>query len=444
MNAIIEDLDDVLNFNFTSNDSPLKKEETPENSNSTISNTESVHIINSENKHDLSQSEIYDSITEDLSRGQYVLEGKIYQFRTAANVPNLSLIERFVEKVISSDELGFNKAIKKRIEHTQEVTFKESKLSYYFKHINTFVSNVYQHEEYYIYSENVSLFLDACNALNLHLLRFFNPSYFHVDRNKYQSEIFNDLIEFIRAKSKTQEFKDKKRNRALNSDRMQSRLEKYVKGLFIYRSRQLVLRVDLGYATIQDERGFHRQEISLERAICDRDRFIANMRHNKLFDDMIGYIWKIEYADLKSYHFHWIFFFDNSEVRSDFYITNEIGLYWREVVTKNTGVFFNCNAKKSSYRYLGIGRIHAEDPADAKLRFNLVHYVLRYLTKAEQYLKVKLGGKSRVFGTGQVREKSPQGRPRKDWSGNSKGKPVDFPDATLTIGCDEEDEEICY
>ncbi len=77
------------------------------------------------------------------------------------------------------------------------------------------------------------------------------------------------------------------------------------------------------------------------------------------------------------------------------------------------GIFHNCNANKKKYFHLGIGMIDATAESDAELRANLRN-VATYLTKNDQFLKIKLGKKDKVFGTGQVPEKtSNRGRPRK-------------------------------
>jgi hypothetical protein len=58
--------------------------------------------------------------------------------------------------------------------------------------------------------------------------------------------------------------------------------------------------------------------------------------------------------------------------------------------------------------------INAEGEEDAHLRFNLIHYVLSYLVKSGQYLKVKLKMNDRSIGKGVMpKEKSKAGRPRK-------------------------------
>jgi hypothetical protein len=63
---------------------------------------------------------------------------------------------------------------------------------------------------------------------------------------------------------------------------------------------------------------------------------------------------------------------------------------------------------------LGIGLINADTEEDAHLRFNLIHYVLRYLVKSDQYLKIKLKMNDRSIGKGLMpKKKSNAVRPRK-------------------------------
>ena len=182
-------------------------------------------------------------------------------------------------------------------------------------------------------------------------------------------------------------------------------LVSYVNGLFAIYSRLIVIRLDLKYSAefspITD----------LQQVQADRNHFLANMRHNRLFNDLAGYIWKLEEGDQGGYHYHFIFFYTNEHILNHSYYAEEVGKYWRDVVTKGRGSYFSSNQasyrKQQLFPATGIINYH-----DERNRFGLVNF-LAYLCKDEQSLTNK-PPKARVIGTGQLPElrEVPLGRPR--------------------------------
>lgn len=211
-----------------------------------------------------SSIEIYQDIRDNHRFCKADVNGKILTLLTKNNISDLGLIETFVDRVMISDDLGFKKVIKTSLHREPMIHFSGLKIHLYFLQINTFLTTVYEHDSYYFYSEKVMLFYEACNELNLHLMRFEKPYFFLPDLQKYQAELFNDLIELIRSKSRKPEFKQQLRNRVLNSERMHTSIVEYVKGLFSICSSITVIRVDLAYLSIVDDSGSpHGQGISL-------------------------------------------------------------------------------------------------------------------------------------------------------------------------------------
>ena len=146
----------------------------------------------------------------------------------------------------------------------------------------------------------------------------------------------------------------------------------YIDRLFLHHSRLLVLRVDLAYG--QDEC------VTFEELESDLYRLQNNARHNTLFDEMLGYVFKIEYGMEKKLHVHALFFFNGHKQKSDVYLAQQVGEYWNTVITLGRGCYWNCNQSKGVYKYLGIGDIHF---SDAVKRENLM-IVVEYLCKKHQ------------------------------------------------------------
>ncbi|KPB94878.1 YagK/YfjJ domain-containing protein [Pseudomonas syringae group genomosp. 3] len=211
----------------------------------------------------------------------------------------------------------------------------------------------------------------------------------------------NSCVDSIRLEARSKPFLAKLKNYQRPSNKNYKELTSYIDALFERYSRLLVVRVDLSY---------QKQHAKTTQAEAKRDRehLLQNMRSNKLFDDMVGYIWKLEHGSEKGFHYHMIFFFDGSKVREDITKALLIGQYWTNVVTKGRGLYYNCNAHKSRYKSCGIGMVHN---GDSLMRGSLTSLAVPYLTKTDLYMKLQTTGR----GMGKMerpRQKDPRGRPR--------------------------------
>lgn len=217
---------------------------------------------------------------------------------------------------------------------------------------------------------------------------------------KRLGDLFNELIDKIRTVGNSTAFKEKLRKRKEDSTRNFSSVCNYIDLLFKVRSRKLVLRLELAY------REDLAQGITIAQARQDFQRLLRNRRHNKLFNTEIGYIWKLEEGIQRGPHLHVFIFLDGSVSRHHKYLAEMIGRYWRDSITKGRGTFHNCNRKKYTYRAIGMINHHETELID-----NLKHKAIIYLTKQEQFPRIKSG---RTFGKGEP-PKLPdvkRGRPR--------------------------------
>lgn len=73
--------------------------------------------------------------------------------------------------------------------------------------MNSFISTVYGYDDLYIYSENVTFFMECCKELKLLPKQFNKPEFFYNADKGYEAELYNCLVTLIRAKSKTEQFK---------------------------------------------------------------------------------------------------------------------------------------------------------------------------------------------------------------------------------------------
>lgn len=199
----------------------------------------------------------------------------------------------------------------------------------------------------------------------------------------------------------------------------------YINGLFDYRSRLLVIRIDLSYrkglfrktTTNISNKPLSKQKHKLEalRAwsleVQEHRKMLLKSLKKQYSKGFIGYMWKLEYTEAKSFHYHMMFFLDGSEHREDITIAKNIGELWVNQITQGDGLYWNCNANKDKYRNLGIGMINHNDEA---LRNNVLETAF-YLVKRDYLIRsVMFNSKNRAFSKGQNPEKSKSGRPRKE------------------------------
>lgn len=234
----------------------------------------------------------------------------------------------------------------------------------------------------------------------------FLMSRLNVDMEKSNAEkaasYLNAIVEESRGEAESEGFKRKVDSYNRASKKNYKSIVNYVESLFECYSRMLVLRVDFGYTK-------ENSSVGLDVVTEDLNRFLENRRSNGLFKWMVGYVWKLEYARKKGFHFHMVFFFNGAHVREDVVIAKMIGEYWRDVVTKGRGIYYNCNADKGHYKRCGIGMMKHDN---VEMREGL-HDALRYITKSDAYMKLQVG--KRCMGKGErPKAKDARGRPRKN------------------------------
>ncbi|MCW6026828.1 inovirus Gp2 family protein [Stenotrophomonas sp. SRS1] len=180
----------------------------------------------------------------------------------------------------------------------------------------------------------------------------------------------------------------------------------YITELFARNSRLCVARFDLAYSS-EYRNTLPGGDVDSARIKRDLAIFLRGMRDRH--PTLVGYIWKLEYGQLKSYHIHVVAFFNGNETCQDVAIARSLGEYWRDEVTRGEGGYWNSNAKKAFYeRFKGVG-IGMVAYDDLEKRERLEHAVL-YLTKVDYYVKLNEPEIGRTFGKGQL---AAYGEPRK-------------------------------
>ncbi|PXX13920.1 uncharacterized protein DUF3296 [Paraburkholderia tropica] len=282
----------------------------------------------------------------------------------------------------------------------------KAKTETYYRCLSTFFRN-YAHAERRVYSPHVQAVVEALDAVGLqpYGFRFGEPGAREPGMGKTHAEIFNEVVAKVSEIVASSAFKERVRVRKRNAARNEAKGLAIEQKVFENKSRQLVLMLHFGYQRK------HRSAMTFDEIQKHRKKFFNNCRTNKLLRGIVDYIWKLEEGDESGLHLHVLIFYTADSCR-DMYIAQQLGEYWKDVVTDGIGQYWNSNANKifhEKYGHgVGTGEINWDDDAKREaLRENI-----RYMTKADQFLKMKYGEHSRLFGTSQVEEKKKSGRPR--------------------------------
>jgi len=339
---------------------------------------------------------------------------------------------QFMELVLKTKDLAFEVTGRDSCRCSIK---KISKLADFYQGFHSFYDLYCEDVEY---SPDVALFF---RRLAIHPVRdcCFNRPGLSYGGDLIDADIFNNFIECLRGDAKVDGTRKKMADWARNPNKNLARVRSYLNALFERYSRLLVVRVDFLYreTILKDDQAVEDAHVALMResdsattdflhgmkldapaeplarvdvgvAKADMEKFLRQMRSNTVFDETVGYIWKMEWSRWGGYHFHCAFFFDGSEVQSDYLLAKGVGEHW-EAVTEGRGFSHNCNQDPRKYRNWGIGRV---DHYDHQKR-EMLGKAISYLAKRDQYVRMKPTGKHRSFQTGVIKKKiSRAGRPR--------------------------------
>lgn len=360
------------------------------------------------------QGHIYQASSEDSTPELRQQQDQITLIEPSELRSKLLMIESFVNGVLASDKPGF---IWTGNKPRYGIAIPTTLGKRYFRLLSRPL-DLPQRE--HLFSEQVELFLSCAREIGFPPCDQGPPnllvpvsaavdatgSSLEARPNQRLGDVFNALIDKIRYEGRTEAFRKKLQYRQTKAKRQSRSASGYVDRLFEVCSRLLVMRIDLEYPVAMAH------EVTLSQARADLKHLFDNKRSNRLFDPLLGYIWKLEDGIKRGLHFHVVLFFDGSRSRQDRHLAEKIGRYWTDRITQGRGNYHNCNRDKGTYRYCGIGMISHDDVVK---RQNLMNRVIHYFVKTEQHLKLKGG---RVFGRGELpkREGTKLGRRRRSLS----------------------------
>lgn len=199
----------------------------------------------------------------------------------------------------------------------------------------------------------------------------------------------NALVDSMRQRARTEEFKREVDNRRRKCDKNQRAAQQYVDAIFeLEASKNLVIRLDLTCGSEQLERRGILASVDAVQAREELDKF---MRHVRATYPLTGYLGCMECGLLTGYHFHLVIFLDGHWSKGGIWIAQQLGEHWRHFITEGRGRYDNGNLT-SKYKG-GVGMIEHDDLFGRKI---LMEKVIGYLTKIDFWWKFT-GVKKKFF-----------------------------------------------
>jgi hypothetical protein len=161
----------------------------------------------------------------------------------------------------------------------------------------------------------------------------------------------------------------------------------YFLSILCVHARPLVLRVDL-YVEAEAKRAA--EEGKIEQAV---EKFIRNLREQRIIPDVLGYILKREHAYDRGIHLHLMVIVDGDKHFQSYKLAELLKMYWIHecVGSPEFASGFNCYLRKDEYCFNAIGHVHYMD--EAMLRG--VRDAIKYITKTDgHFLLPKSFGKN--------------------------------------------------
>ena len=308
----------------------------------------------------------------------------------------MKTVSRFVKEAINNNAIPFTCTGKKISPYRISALAKT-----YYRIINFLIFAVSYLPDEYEYEEEVTVFITSCNSLGglIEVFYIYAPNtapgmIVNTDGDTL-AEIFNKFVNLIRNEWKIGKYSTNAKKRIRDNQCKFRNYCDYIDNLYKKNAVYLVIRVDLTYLN-------EFVDTDVKKAKADLGRMLSNRRHNPLFKGLEGYIVKLEYGIKKGVHFHTFWFFNGSvrKKSSHVYLAQEIGEYWKSVITRNRGDYWNSNNNAPSLdknQRLGIGVIHWHE---TELINNLKYKALKYLFKTEQFIRPKQGGDIKKFRRG--------------------------------------------
>ena len=161
------------------------------------------------------------------------------------------------------------------------------------------------------------------------------------------------------------------------------------------------MRLDWGYkSTIPDRRGIFLSSQDFDqrfKVVCEyRDKQLKALR-KKYKEDLVFYVWKIEYGPIKGLHIHWLIGLNGSKHQDRINVPKAICQMWDAIIDNTNTYTFNLSALQWQEDPI-LRVIDYSDP----LLWPIVGGYAEYLTKVDYVVHLRAPKGMRAFGASKI------------------------------------------
>jgi len=240
----------------------------------------------------------------------------------------------------------------------------------------------------------VQLFFDVCAR---HPIGQYGDQYFArhplsrtPDGKQFLWESYNELSEMTRSEAKARGLDKLDLANSYRSSRAFKGMAAIAKSCFAKCPRIFVICMDVFY----DKRWAENATVDLAKRhhadFVNRLRAIAAIRKN-----LVGAIWKLDWAETKGHYFRWIFMFDGENVHATWQYEDIVDELWKSVVGKPAGTTLLLNG----FRRFAAASGAIDAIKDHKKLEHLVGAVIRDLAHKDQFLCIERKSGTRTWGS---------------------------------------------
>ena len=243
--------------------------------------------------------------------------------------------------------------------------------------------NSFDFDERFRYSENVCLFFEIYRSYILNLEKISKGAF---------AENLKNLIELIRLAA-NQKFRARVASRKRSAVNNRHGARELIDRLFVTYGQLHVIRLDL----LIEYGGAHL--VSVEQAHARLKCFFGDRRRDKIHQELVGYIWKLEYSPRKGVYFHVVLILHTEVPRENGELVKRFGEYWHFVVTGMKGGYICNDEKWEPLRFGGTGEISPDNQEKRKALIRGIDYIV-YKDVFLQPVRFVIDGrkKMRTFG----------------------------------------------
>lgn len=265
--------------------------------------------------------------------------------------------------------------------------------------INDFSCYIYSEWSYFkVIMNPINDFSPELNVFRVELKKFLDERPFRNRVISVEKDRICVLINVLKSKFGEEKFSKEKNKLRTRIEKNRESLVKYIESLQYYYTNLEIMRFEIALRPKNEDK----MEEFIKRYIKDKNDFLYFLTKREFKHNIVGYMWKFQPQQDDGYvSCHMVLFLNKDEMerggQQDMDVKMKIlQSRWKEL-THNYGKFWDCN---SSLQYrLNPVILFKNDNYNIQ---DELKKIVNYFVNPDYFLRLKLGGKYRSYGRGEI------------------------------------------